>query len=82
MEGEALVAIKLLVHLRVLVGGVVVEQHVDALASWDLALDRVGEADELLMAMALHIAADVFAALNLLDGTGHPSQTLSECSRA
>src|SRR5680860_1075350 len=45
-------------HLRVLVGGVVVEDDVDELASGDFRLDGVEEADELLMAMALHIAAD------------------------
>src|SRR5680860_1815657 len=45
-------------HLRVLVGGVVVEDDVDELASRDFRLDGVEEADELLMAMALHIAAD------------------------
>ena len=58
MEGEAHVAIKPLAHLRVLVGGVIVEDHVDAFAGRDLTLDRVEEADELLMAMALHVAAD------------------------
>ena len=45
-------------HLRVLVGGVVVEDHVDHLAGRDLALDGVEKADELLMAVALHVAAD------------------------
>ena len=41
-----------------LVGGVVVEDGVDDLAGGNLALDGVQEADELLMAMALHAAAD------------------------
>ena len=45
-------------HLRVLVGGVVVEDDVDELAGWHLRLDGVEEADELLMAVALHAAAD------------------------
>jgi hypothetical protein len=36
-------------HLGVLVGGVVVEDHVDDPADRDLRLDRVEEADELLM---------------------------------
>src|SRR6266567_3882936 len=41
-----------------LVGGVVVEDDVDHLAGRHLGLDRVQEADELLMAVALHVAAD------------------------
>ena len=41
-----------------LVGGVVVEDDVDDLAGRHLGLDRVEEADELLMAVALHVAAD------------------------
>ena len=43
-------------HLRLFVGGVVVEDDVDDLAGRDLCLDGVEEADELLM--ALHAAAD------------------------
>ena len=58
MEGEAPVAIEPGAHLRMLVGGVVVEDHVDALARRELPLDSVEEADELLMAVALHVAAD------------------------
>ena len=41
-----------------LVGGVVVEDDVDHLAGRHLGLDRVQEAHELLMAVALHVAAD------------------------
>src|SRR5512140_189420 len=44
--------------LGMLVGGVVVEDDVDHLAGRHLGLDRVQEADELLMAVALHVAAD------------------------
>ena len=40
-------------HLGVLVGGVIVEDGVNRLASRDLALDGVEEADELLMSVAL-----------------------------
>ena len=47
--------------LRVLVGGIVVEDDVDGLAGWDLALDGVQKADELLMPVALHAAADDLA---------------------
>src|SRR5580658_814334 len=42
----------------VLVGGVVVEDRMDGLAGGALALDGVEETDELLMPMALHVAAD------------------------
>ena len=44
--------------LGMLVGGVVVDDGVDQLAGRDLRLDGVEEADELLMPMALHAAAD------------------------
>ena len=39
-------------------GGVIIEDGVDGFAGGNLALDSVEEADELLMAMALHVAAD------------------------
>ena len=39
-------------------GGVVVEDDVDDLAGRDLCLDGVEEADELLMPVALHAAAE------------------------
>ena len=45
-------------HFRVLVGGVVVEDDVDELASWHLSLDGIEEADELLMPVTLHVAGD------------------------
>ncbi|MDF2809947.1 MAG: hypothetical protein K0S56_978 [Microvirga sp.] len=45
-------------HLGVLVGGKIVEDSVNRLASRDLALDGVEEADELLMPVPLHAAAD------------------------
>src|SRR5271170_5531335 len=41
-----------------LVGGVIVEDGVDSLSGWNLALDGIQEADEFLMAMALHVVAD------------------------
>ena len=41
-----------------LVGGVVVEDDVDHLAGRHVGLDRVQEAHELLVAVALHVAAD------------------------
>src|SRR5512144_3250473 len=45
-------------HLRMLVGGVVVENEMNDLACRRLRLDGIEEADELLMPMALHAAAD------------------------
>src|SRR3546814_16955495 len=43
--------------LRVLVRGVVVEDHVDDLAGRHLGFDEVEETDEILVAVALHAAA-------------------------
>ena len=48
-------------HLGVLVGGVVVDDGVEALPAETCALDGIQEADELLMPMALHAAADDLA---------------------
>ena len=58
MEDEALVPVEPGADLGMLVGGVVVEDDVDHLAGRHLGLDRVQEAHELLMAVALHVAAD------------------------
>ncbi len=44
-----------------LVGGVVVEHHVDRLAGRHLALDGIEKADEFLMPVALHAAPDDLA---------------------
>ena len=55
VEGEAPVAAEPGAHLGMLVGGVVVEDHMDALADLDLGLDGVEEADEHLVAVALHV---------------------------
>lgn len=44
--------------LGMFVGPVVVKNDMDDLSSRDLALDRVQEADELLVRMLLHAAAD------------------------
>src|ERR1700685_3385129 len=48
-------------HLRMFVGGIVVEDGVDHLAGWHGPLDGCDEADELLMPMARHTAADHLA---------------------
>ena len=47
-----------LAHLRMLVGCVVVDNGVDFLSRRHLRLDGIEEADELLVPVALHIAAD------------------------
>lgn len=61
VEGPARVTVEPGADLLVLVGGVVVEDHVDDLAGRDFALEGVEEADELLMAMALHVAPEHLA---------------------
>jgi hypothetical protein len=61
VEGPAGMAAQPSDHLGVLVGGVVVEDGVDGLARWDLALDDIEEADELLMPVALHASPDDLA---------------------
>ena len=58
VEGPARVADEPGAHLGVLVGGVVVDHGVDHLAGRHGGLDLVEEADELLMPVALHVAAD------------------------
>src|SRR5665647_3025368 len=47
-----------LAHLRMLVGCVVVDDGVDRLLDRYLCLDGIEEADELLVPVALHVAAD------------------------
>ena len=58
MEDEPRVSGEPLKHLGMFVGGIVVEDDVDHLAGGDLGLDRVQKADELLMAVALHVVSD------------------------
>ena len=58
VEGEAWMAAEPVDHLGMLVGGVVVQDHMDQLARRDLALNGVEETDELLVAMTLHAASD------------------------
>src|SRR5262245_33549917 len=71
--------------LWVLVGGVIVEDHVHQLAGRHLGLDRIQKADEFLMPMALHAAADDLAVEHVEGGeqcggavalviVGHPSR--------
>ena len=58
MEGEARVPDEPLADLGVRLGGVVVEDGADRLAGGHLCFDQVEKADEFLMAVALHVAAD------------------------
>jgi len=58
MEGPTRVAREPSPNLRMLVHGIVVEDHVDRLALGYLALDGIEETDEFLVAMPLHVAAD------------------------
>jgi hypothetical protein len=50
-----------LADLRMFMGGVIVDDRLDRLSRWSPLLDGVEEANELLMAMALHVAADHYA---------------------
>src|SRR6478672_3142206 len=51
-------AARMLMDLGMLMGGVVVDNTVDQLASWHFALNSVQEADELPATVALHAASD------------------------
>ena len=61
VEGEAAMPPEPGFHLGVVVGGVVVEDHVNRLAFRDLGLDGIEKADEFLMPVTLHAAADDLA---------------------
>src|SRR4029079_7091450 len=58
VECEALMAVEPGTHLGVFVSGVVVEDDVDGLACRHLGVDGIEKADELLVAVALHVAAN------------------------
>ena len=58
VEGEARVSVEPLTHLRMLVDGVVVEDHVHKLSGRHLSLNSIQEANELLVTMALHTSAN------------------------
>src|SRR5213595_966048 len=55
-------------YFRVLVSGVVVNDRVDRLSLGKVRVDVIEEADELLMPVALHIAADDGAVENVEGG--------------
>ena len=61
MEGKARVPVQPLTHLWMLVGGVIVEDHVYVFFDRHLRLNGVQEADELLVTMALHTSANDLA---------------------
>jgi hypothetical protein len=61
MEGEALMAREPGRDLWVLMGGIVVEHHVDRFVGRHLTFDGIEKADELLMPVALHTAPDDLA---------------------
>ncbi len=48
-----------LAHLRMLVDGVIVEDHVNKFSGRHLRLNGIQEADELLVPMALHTSDDL-----------------------
>ena len=68
MEGPARMALEPGADFVLLVRRVVVEDDVDGLVCRHLALDAVEEADELLMAVALHVLADDRAVENVERG--------------
>ena len=65
VERPARMACQPLAHFWVLVGRIIVDDGVDYLSHGDLRLDRIEEADELLVPMALHVAADDGAVKNV-----------------
>lgn len=58
MEGPARMSLQPCPDLGVFVGGIIVEHGMDELFGGNLALDGIEEADEFLVPMALHAAAD------------------------
>lgn len=68
MERPAGMAIEPGTHLIVLVGRVVVENDVDDLASRDIALKDIEEANELLMPVALHVPPEHLAGQDIERG--------------
>jgi hypothetical protein len=61
VEDKARMVIKPAPDLGMLVAAVIAEDDVDDLVGRDLGLDRIEEADELLMAVALYAAANDLA---------------------
>src|SRR5579863_2974243 len=61
VEDEAWMFVDPFDDLRALVSGIVVDNDVDGLFLWHPGIDSIEEADELLMAMALHALAEDLA---------------------
>src|SRR3546814_17684759 len=66
--------------LRVLVRGVVVEDHVDDLAGRHLGFEEVAETDELLWAVARHASADYLSVEYVASGQ-QPGGAMSDRKR-
>ena len=58
MEDETRMAIEPGADIRMLVGGIIVENDVDDLADRNLRFDSVQKSNEFLMPMPLHVATD------------------------
>lgn len=74
MESETLMAVEPGPHLGMLVSGVVVKDDVNGLVGRHLGVDGVEKADELLVAVALHVPAD--------DGSVEHMEGGKQCGRA
>jgi len=74
VEGPARVFCEPFLDFWMLVGGVIVDDRVDRLSLGDLRVDLIEEADELLMPMTFHVAADDGAIENVERG--------EQCGRA
>src|ERR1700730_13118398 len=61
VEGDAGMACEPAAHLGVLVGSIVVEDHMDGLVGRHVARDGIEKADKFLVPVALHAAADDLA---------------------
>src|SRR4029077_9201428 len=74
VEGPARVFCEPFLDFWMLVGGVIVDDRMDRLSLGNLRVDLTEEADELLMPMTLHVAADDGAIENIERG--------EQCGRA
>jgi hypothetical protein len=68
VEDKTRMPVELQSYLRMLGGGVVVEDDVHELSGWHLRFDGVEKADEPLMPMALHASHDVLAFKHIESG--------------
>ena len=73
MKDEALMPLEPGANVRVLAGGVLVEDDMDDLTGRHLGFDRIPNTDGLLMPMALHNAADDVAGENVQGGEENAS---------